>query len=346
MKRADDNWVARVWYGDSALVWLLVPFSWLYAIVVACRRYGYRQQILKSRDVGVPVIVVGNITVGGTGKTPLTIWLARALTERGFSPAIVSRGYRGNTGPIPVEVTLKSDPATVGDEAILLRAEIKCPVVVHPDRVAAALRAVELGADVIIADDGLQHYRMAREFEIAVVDGERGIGNGRLLPAGPLREKPQRLASVDKVVVQGRDSLSASIASYSSRQPPVYFALEPNAIRRLNGSEIGNFADFHGQKVHAVAGIGNPERFFKLLESRGMLVTRHPLPDHAMISVDDVVFNDDLPVIMTRKDAVKCRFPEAATCWCVDAKVVFENGEGEHLLNGVIEKISSGRVSK
>lgn len=344
LNRSRDNWVQKIWYGNSPLVWLLMPLCWLYETVIACRTYLYRSGLFRAYPVPAPVIIVGNITVGGTGKTPLTIWLANALKEKGFSPGIISRGYRGNVGSIPIVASPDSDPEVVGDEAILIAAESGCPVVVHPERVAAANKAIEVGADVIIADDGLQHYRLARDCEIAVIDGHRGFGNGRLLPAGPLREKPSRLDSVDKVAVQRKAREPSGVLRRSSDRRPVNFDLKPTSIRRLDGSETGDLADFAGRQVHAVAGIGNPDRFFRLLESLGMIVKRHPLPDHAKISPGDISFDDDIDVVMTGKDAVKCRFPEAGRCWCVGVDVEFEGGEGDVLLNLVIDRISPVRA--
>jgi len=345
MSRSKDNWVQKIWYGHSPMVWVLVPLSWLYEIVIACRSYLYRSGMLRANPVPAPVVIIGNITAGGTGKTPLTIWLAKALKEKGFSPGIISRGYRGNVGSVPRLASSDSDPDIVGDEAILLVSQSGCPVVVHPERVAAANKVIGMGADVIIADDGLQHYRLTRDFEIAVIDGHRGFGNGRLLPAGPLRERPVRLDSVNKVVVQRKARQPKEVLRRSSDRRPVYFDLKPTLIRRLDGSETADLADFAGRKVHAVAGIGNPDRFFELLESFGMIVKRHPLPDHARISPGDILFDDETDVVMTTKDAVKCRFPEAGQCWCVEVDVEFEGGEGDMLLNLVVDKISSARVA-
>lgn len=342
MRRANDSWVDKIWYGHSRKVWLLVPLSRLYQLILACRNFCYRSGVFQAHSVDVPVIVVGNITVGGTGKTPLTIWLAKTLKDRGMAPGIISRGYRGKVGATPVVATPDSDPAVVGDEAILLATDSACPVVVHPDRVAAARKAIETGADVIIADDGLQHYRLARDFEIAVIDGHRGFGNGRLLPAGPLREKPARLDTVDKVVVQRR-APDEEVLRRSSDRRPVYFDLKPTSIRRLDGTETGDIADFAGRAVHAVAGIGNPERFFRLLESFGMIVQRHPLADHANIGPEDITFDDNNDVIMTGKDAVKCRFPAAGRCWRVEVDVAFEGEEGGVLLSQLLGKIQSMR---
>jgi tetraacyldisaccharide 4'-kinase len=345
LRRSNDNWVERIWYGHSPLVWIFVPFSWLYQSIIAGKSYLYRSGMLKAQRVAVPVIIIGNITAGGTGKTPLTIWLAKALRQHGFTPGIISRGYRGKVGPHPVIVGADSDPAVVGDEAIMLATASECAVVVHPDRVAAAVKAIETGASLIIADDGLQHTRLARDCEIAVIDGHRGFGNGRLLPAGPLREKPTRLDAVDKVVVQRAARKPRDVLRRTSDRRPFHFDLKPIALRRLDGSESKTIADFTGRKVHAVAGIGNPNRFFRVLEANGMIVKRHPLPDHAKISAADIVFDDDLDVVMTAKDAVKCRFPEAGQCWCVDADVEFEGEGGEMLLKLVLDKISATRFA-
>ena len=345
MRRASDSWVDKIWYGHSRKVWLLVPFSWLYEAILVCRKFLYRTGVWQSCAVTAPVIIVGNITAGGTGKTPLTIWLATSLRDKGMAPGIISRGYRGKVGSVPVVAAADSDPAIVGDEAILLVTNSGCSVVVHPDRVAAARKAIEIGANVIIADDGLQHLRLARDFEVAVIDGHRGFGNGRLLPAGPLREKPARLDTVDKVVVQRR-APDQEVLRRSSDRSPIYFDLKPTSIHRLDGSETGDLAEFAGRTVHAIAGIGNPERFFKLLESFGMIVKRHPLADHADITSTDLNFADDIDVVMTSKDAVKCHFPEAGRCWRVEVDVEFEGGEGDVLLSQVLARIQPEQVAQ
>lgn len=320
-----------------------MPLSLLYKAIIAGKAYLYRSGLKKAQRVSVPVIIIGNITAGGTGKTPLTIWLAKNLKERGFTPGIISRGYRGKVGAVPVSANASSDPAVVGDEAILLATASDCLVVVHPDRVAAAIKAIDTGVDVIIADDGLQHSRLARDCEIAVIDGHRGFGNGRLLPAGPLREKPTRLDSVDKVVVQRAAREPREVLRRTSDRRPFHFDLKPISLRRLDGSESRTLAEFTGRKVHAVAGIGNPNRFFRVLEANGLIVKRHPLPDHARILPSDVMFDDDLDVVMTAKDAVKCRFPEAGKCWAVDADVEFEGEGGDMLLQLILDKISAAR---
>lgn len=334
--------VNRLWYGGSPLYRLLLPLSWLFRIVVAVRRWAYRVSILNSQGVGAPVIVVGNISAGGTGKTPVTLWLAQSLAKRGFHPAIISRGYGATPGERPRLVDAESEPATVGDEALLLAARSECPVVVHPDRVAAARMAVESGADVLIADDGLQHYRLARDFEIAVVDGTRGIGNGALMPAGPLREPVSRLDAVDAVLVHRHADGDLSFLRRATDTRPLQFWLRPGGVARVDESELRQIEDFAGRTVHAVAGIGHPERFFRMLESYSIKVYRHPLPDHAEIGPADISFDDDLPVLMTEKDAVKCRWLDTRKCWYVVVDLAFE-GPGENKLLEQIERAAGGR---
>lgn len=325
MIRFGEQWVRRVWYGRSKLYLLLLPLAWLYAGVTGLRRRLYRKGVLRVTHPGVPVIVVGNVTVGGTGKTPVTIWLARQLAERGFAPGIVSRGYRGNVGRKPVLAKAESDPAVVGDEAVLLAAHGRCPVVVHPDRVAAARMLADLDVDVILSDDGLQHYRLARDYEIAVMDGVRRFGNGRLLPAGPLREPIARFDEVDQVLAQ-RNTFGDDNKAFrrTGDRTTSDFRLVPSAVCSLDDEEIRRIEDFEGQRVHVLAGIGNPQRFFSMLEACGMQVIEHPLPDHALLSADDLNFGDGLSVMMTEKDAVKCRNFGVGNCWYVPVYTEFE----------------------
>jgi tetraacyldisaccharide 4'-kinase len=345
MSASAERRVTQLWYGGSPLFRLLLPLTWLFSLFVAVRRRLYAAAILKSCRVGVPVIVVGNISAGGTGKTPVTAWLAASLKKSGFNPGIVSRGYGGSTGDRPRRVTADSEPAVVGDEAILLAARCECPVVVHPDRVAAARMVVEAGADVVISDDGLQHYRLARDFEIAVVDGSRGFGNGALLPAGPLREPISRLADVDAVLVQRQPDDDVEFLRRATDRRPLQFRLKPTVVAGVDNSKAKPIEDFAGETVHAVAGIGNPDRFFRLLESYAIRVYRHPLPDHAEIAPADITFDDGLPVLMTEKDAVKCRWLDTRKCWYVPVELVFE-GPGERRLLEQIVGVARGAASR
>jgi len=326
MSQRGENWLNSIWYGDSLGYLPLLPLSWIFRAASGLRRMLYRRGVLRSYRSTVSVIIVGNISVGGTGKTPLTMLLIRELQRRGFSPGIASRGYRGDVGSSPVLVHADSDPAAVGDEAVLLARRCACPVVVHPDRVAAVKMLEQQGVDVIIADDGLQHYRLARDIEIAVVDGTRGWGNGRLLPAGPLRELPERLASVHFVLLQTDDD-DASLPVPAEDILHTAFSLKPSMVHRLDGSESRAVGAFEGKRVHAVAAIGHPERFFAMLAALGMDVTRHAFPDHAALTAADLTFSDSCDVIMTEKDVVKCCELAATNLWYlpVDA-VIAESG--------------------
>lgn len=338
MRRLLESWLQGVWYGQSSFRFLLLPFAWAYATTIACRRALYAAGIRKSYRLPVPVIVVGNITAGGTGKTPLSIWLAQQLAGDALRPAIIGRGYRGRVGAKPLEVSADSDPAIVGDEAVLMARRCNCPVVVHPDRVAAARLAIELGADIILSDDGLQHYRLQRDFEIAVVDGERLFGNRQLLPAGPLREPLSRLNTIDQILVKRESDEKRELSHRRSDLPPIDFRLQVSAVCRLDDSDIRSSLDFSGSKVHALAGIGNPGPFFELLEANGIEVIPHPLPDHAKITQQDLDFGDGLDVFMTEKDAVKCRWPDTAKCWYVPVDVVIDDVEAQGLLNRIRRK--------
>jgi tetraacyldisaccharide 4'-kinase len=313
-----------LWYGAHPLRWLFWPVALAFSALVAVRRTGFRQRWLKSFDAGVPVIVVGNITAGGTGKTPLVIWLAARLRERGYRVGILCSGYGGQAQRWPQPVAKSSDVSKVGDEALLLARRTLCPVVAGPDRVAGAqLLLGPAPLDLILADDGLQHYRLRRAFEIAVVDGTRGLGNGLCLPAGPLREPASRLNDVDAVVVNSGEFGHRGMLRAKLRISRVY-GLGSGAEKRL--------ADFAGQRVHAVAAIGNPARFFDALEAERLVVEAHAHPDHAALSPADFDFGDDRPILITEKDAVKCERFASDRLWCVVTDLEFTPGNGERLL--------------
>ncbi|MBT8080209.1 MAG: tetraacyldisaccharide 4'-kinase [Gammaproteobacteria bacterium] len=319
-----ENWFHRIWYGGSRWYFLLIPLSWIFSVVALVRAGLYHAGVLRTYDVGVPVIVVGNITVGGTGKTPLTIWLARVLQSKGYYPGIVSRGYGGKKDDHPVEVTPRSDPNQVGDEAILLATRSGCPVVVHADRIRAAQLARKLGARVLIADDGLQHYRLHRDFEIALVDGSRAFGNGHMLPAGPLREPISRLELVDEVLLQKTPGVFPN--KFGNRSDDLVtseFSLVPGSFRSLDDAKEVTLDEFAGKRVHAVAAISNPQRFFRLLESLHIDVDGHAFRDHAQFDQSDLEFEDGLPVVMTEKDAVKCRQFAREGLWYLPVEVDF-----------------------
>lgn len=308
------NGLESHWYRTTPLTLLLLPLSWLFCAVALARRWAYRSGLLKTVRFPVPVIVVGNISVGGTGKTPLVVWLVALLRKAGYHPGIISRGYGGGADHWPQPVQADSDPTQVGDEAVLLARRCRCPMTVGPDRPAAARALLEYAdCDIIISDDGLQHYRLGRDVEIAVVDGVRRFGNGHCLPAGPLREPVRRLRSVDMVIANGH----AGSREYAMK-------LQPASLHNLLHSEktrpLQQFAD---QRVHAIAGIGNPARFFELLTRHGLGVIEHPFVDHHPFRSEDLDFDDELPVLMTEKDAVKCQTFAKAHHWYlpVDAQL-------------------------
>jgi tetraacyldisaccharide 4'-kinase len=298
-------WIERHWQSVTPVSALLYPASLLYGAVVALRR-----TTIAPERLPVPVIVIGNVTVGGTGKTPLTLWLEKTLRDSGWTPGIVCRGYGGSRrGPQPV--LAESDPAACGDEAVLLARRSSCAVWAGADRVATAraLLASQPGCNVVLSDDGLQHYALARDVEICVVDAARGFGNGWLLPAGPLREPLSRVATVDAVVVNGSpDALHPSLARLPGAAPRFPMKLQGNGFRNLaDPARVSGAGSFRGKRVHAVAGIGNPRRFFSHLRQLGLDFTEHPFPDHHPFVASDLAFAQAEAVVMTEKDAVKCR---------------------------------------
>lgn len=282
------------WYGRGRAPWWVPPVAALYGAVTGLRGWLFRCGLLRSVRLPAPVVVIGNISVGGTGKTPLTIAVVEALRERGHRPGVVSRGHGGSQRE-PMLLGDTPDPLQVGDEPCLIHAS-GVPVAVGRDRPAAAQLLLDVGCDVVIADDGLQHYRLARDVEICVIDGVRRFGNGRLLPAGPLREPLARLHSIDLRVCNG------------GAVEPGEYAMQLHggeAVALVNGQRRA-LATFRGQRIHAVAAIGNPQRFFDSLREAGLDVIAHAFIDHHAFMPAELAFADGLPVLMTDKDAVKC----------------------------------------
>ncbi len=328
--------LTELWYRESAPPSLLQPLAWLYGALVTLRRRAYRAGLAHSASAGRPVVVIGNLTVGGTGKTPLTIWLARALRDEGLRVGIVARGYRRHAGGGPRRVLPDSRWQEVGDEPLILARRSGCPTVVGTDRLAAA-RVLAAEVDVILADDGLQHLRLARDCEIVVVDGARGVGNGRLLPAGPLREPTTRLHHVDAIVVNG----SATHGSLATLLPAAVLGmrLEASAVVSLDERLRRPLESFTGERVHAVAGIGNPQRFFAELRAQGMEVIEHPFPDHHPLTAAELAFADALPVLMTEKDAVKCIPFAEPRLWYVPVTAQLPRHDAHELLARVLAKV-------
>lgn len=303
----------RIWYENSKAAMLLLPFSAVYCAVAVLRRLAYRAGWLRSVRLPVKVVVVGNLSVGGTGKTPLVIALAKRLHEDGLRVGILTRGYGGRATHWPQLVDPHSDPQQVGDEPVLLAARTGLPVIAGPDRSAAATQLLAgTPCDVLISDDGMQHYALQRDVEIALVDAARGLGNGHCLPAGPLREPAARLKSVSTVVALG-DSPLADWA----------MTLQPGAACRVGSpSHTASLDSFRDQTVYAVAGVGNPERFFAMLSAAGLDIRTRVFADHHRYRPEDLRFGDSRPVLMTGKDAVKCRAFAQDHWWYVPVEVI------------------------
>ena len=328
----------KAWSRDLGWTILLVPFSWLFCLLAGIRRF-YQVRLAPNPPLAVPVVVVGNISVGGTGKTPLIAALAHWLQEQGYHPGIISRGYGGRASQYPLLVTTQCSSLSAGDEPLFLASV--CPVVVDPDRYRAAIFLLEkTNCDLILSDDGLQHYRLPRDIEIAVVDGKRQFGNGQCLPAGPLREPVKRLKEVDFILTNVTNCdvpETTQDRKTVSWKNSTFFTIKPIQLRQLNSGEVLSvitsldlsqsgetwLKDWgYGLKVHAVAGIGSPERFRDTLENLGLNPQLHHWPDHHNFSGDEYSFQDDWPIIITAKDAVKCSHIINDKIWVLDVQAV------------------------
>jgi tetraacyldisaccharide 4'-kinase len=323
------RWLQRQWFEQRRLtpaLWLLLPLAWLYALVS-----GLKRRLATPARLLVPVIVVGNLIVGGAGKTPLTLWLAQQLKARGWRPGIVSRGY-GRSGDGVISVSADSQPTEVGDEPLLLARRGGVPVWVGRQRAAAgaALLAAHPEINVVLCDDGLQHYALARDVELVVFD-ERGAGNGWPLPLGPLRESLGRLLTIDAVVGNGFKGALPSVV------PIFEMILQPGRFYRLDDPQQTCEAEgLRGRgRLHALAGIGNPERFFQTLNSLGLDCENHPFPDHHRYSSADLAFASDGILLMTEKDAVKCAGLTAGETWVLPVEAELSPA----LIDLILEKL-------
>ena len=321
-------WLESIWWGERVPPGWLRALAALFGVLVALRRAAYRRGWLASVPAGRPVVIVGNITVGGSGKTPLVIWLAREFAARGIRTGVVLRGY-GGRGRGVRRVDAASAPAEVGDEAVLIARRTGVPVYVGSARLAAARALVAEGVDLVLADDGLQHYALRRDVEIAVLDAVRGTGNNRLLPAGPLRERAQRLGEVSLLVCNG--------PAAAPRPGALTMRFVPGALCPLAGAGGGpELAGLAGRRVHAVAGIGAPQRFFATLRAAGLEPIAHAFPDHHAFRASDLEFGDELPVLMTEKDAVKCQAFARAGRWYLPVEASFDAAEAHALLGRIV----------
>lgn len=323
----------KFWYKKNIISLLLWPLSFLYLIVVYFRSFLYAVGIFKISKFPVPVIVVGNITTGGVGKTPLVIWLAKYLQGKGYKVGIVSRGYGGKHRE-PTVVENNSDWKEVGDEALIIVRQTHCPIVVAKNRVLAVKKLLEnYDCNLVISDDGMQHYALDRDLEIAVIDGTRFLGNGFCLPAGPLREPQRKLKFCDFVVVNSRPVGNTKRNKYASE-----YAMEiiPEIFCNVkNNTLIKNAQDFPDENIHAVAGIGNPERFFALLEKIGLQITKNVFPDHHVFEPQDFSFAYNDIVIMTEKDAIKCESFAKDNWWYLKIETFLDNSFAVELLKKI-----------
>ena len=315
---AEKRWL-NACYSNSSSLLLLAPLSWLFRLMSAVRRK-ILQRLYQGKCFSVPVAVVGNISVGGSGKTPLIIALVNALNKRGYTAGVVSRGYGGAANAYPLLVTSQTPVDQSGDEPLLIARLCGCPVVVDPDRVRAVEFLLhETCCDIVLSDDGLQHYRLHRDIEIAVVDAARGLGNGRMLPSGPLRESPSRLSQVDFVVLNGS---GADIGAELDLVGAHHVELQALGLRHI-ASNVLTPVDMWkgGKKAHAVCGIGHPDRFAQTLTTLGFEVILSSVNDHQHLSSDDLTFGDDLPVIITSKDAVKYSGVIPENLWVLEVEM-------------------------
>jgi tetraacyldisaccharide 4'-kinase len=338
------NWLQKEWATRSPWQLLLLPFSWLFLALIIIRRLFYRLGIFKTTTFSVPVIIVGNINIGGTGKTPVVIWLVEQLRFQGFNPGVISRGYTTSKTQhqLPQEVIATSSPHVVGDEPVLLANRLECPIFVCKKRVLAAKALLENypACDVLISDDGLQHYALARQFEIVVVDADKAFGNQRVLPAGPLRESIFRLKSASAILVNGAQTQALKgflhknltvfhrhIATEKIVDKIYAMQLSANLFYKLNHPQQQVTADFFTQrKVIAIAGIGNPARFFNQLKSMNIDFSSQAYADHHPFTRDDIAKLDADIILMTEKDAVKCRDFADVRCWVLPVDATIASG--------------------
>lgn len=306
--------VDRLWYRSARPLWPLWPLAWLYRFIAARRR---RQALitLGGDRLAVPVIVVGNITAGGTGKSPLTAWLVETLRDAGWSPVILTRGYGGKANSYPLLVTSDTGSTAAGDEPVMLAQQCHCPVVVDPQRYRGGQWAIEQAlGDVLVCDDGLQHYRLPRDIELAVFDGVRGLGNGAPIPVGPLREPAERLSAVDFVITNGLRPLPLAHPAQHC------MTLAPAWVRNLHSGETRPADWLAGQRVRAVAGIGNPARFFQTLSDLGASVRSRAFADHHVFRAEELAIEAGELLLITAKDAVKCQDLAPPQTWVLEVR--------------------------
>lgn len=324
MKQLMAKFLNEVWYKDHFVGTWLMPFSFIFTDIAKFRRWLYKKGFKPVEKLPVPVIIVGNITLGGTGKTPLVIHLVEQLKAAGYKPGVISRGYGGQAENWPLRVTSESDVGQVGDEPVLIAQLAACPVAVSPVRADAARLILEDNAcDVIISDDGLQHYALHRDIEIIVIDGQRRFGNNFCLPSGPLREPQERTREVDFVICNGGEP----------EENEILMQLEGSYAVNMQTQERKLLIEFRDNNYHAMAGIGNPQRFFDLLAKQGVVCKGHSYPDHCVYTEKDIRFKGAQAIFMTEKDAVKCQPIASELHWFVPVQARCADGFIEQLIS-------------
>ena len=343
--------IEKVWFQGHSVKWLLVPLLFpltiIFTIISFLRRLAYQVGLIKQIKLSVPIVIVGNIGIGGNGKTPATLYLVEKLSEKGVKVGVVSRGYGSKAPHYPYQVDIKSNAEQAGDEPLLIFKRSGIPVVIGADRVQACQRLIELGCELIIADDGLQHYRLARDFEFVVVDGKRLFGNGLLLPAGPLRERVNRIKNANCVIVNGEsswpskdNSLSIPVLTMQLKAKQVV-NVKTGAVLALDCFLTSHLAN--DKHINAIAGIGDPQRFFNSLEHLGFaLALVKGFVDHQDFSAQDLQqFPADIPLLMTEKDAVKCAEFAQDNYWYLPVDADFSNNLDSNLITKVINSIAA-----
>ncbi|QDP01744.1 tetraacyldisaccharide 4'-kinase [Thalassotalea sp. PS06] len=319
--------IEQAWYQQHWLKWMLLPLSLLFWLLSSLRKWAFRLGLKKQFKVSVPVIIVGNIGVGGNGKTPVVIYLVKLLQRLNINVGVTSRGYGGKADNYPLTLDNGTSAQQAGDEPVLIFQRCNVPVVVGPDRVKNCQQLIELGCQVIISDDGLQHYRLQRDMEIVIIDGQRRFGNGWLLPAGPLRELPSRLNNVDVVICNGGQAKTGEMS----------LTLSPGALVHIKSGTslpLEQFVSSHSSQAQALAGIGNPQRFFNTLTDLNLSLSKQvEFVDHHQFSAEDFQqFDDQQPLLMTEKDAVKCRNICPDNAWYLPVDGVLSEADEQHLL--------------
>ncbi len=311
-----NNLLDRIWYKNHPAYILLLPLSLIFGVVLSIRKLLYSSGIFKTKVASVPVIVVGNFTTGGTGKTPFVIWLVEFLKTKGLNPGVISRGYGVNSRSKVQQVCADSEPGSVGDEPVLIARRTGVPVAVSADKYQGAMLLIENEqCDVLICDDGLQHLSLGRDLEIAIIDGDRKFGNKYLLPAGPLREPLSRMSSVDIIISKGTALDNAWQMNYEYGDP----------VSLLDDKNTMQIESLKDRQIHVVSGIANPGRLHEYLKNMGIRFECHIFPDHFDFSSHDLNFADNLPIVMTEKDAVKCIKFANPNMWYLPIQAVFND---------------------